>query len=114
MNWKFRRDYRVITVGTTVATSVRHATYLLLLSVELFASFKAIPYTFSYFIIIVILYNCGIHLSSDRFSMSVRQVRTDPVEIGVAILVASSTVAVTCKITRRHNCQRTDDRSLTV
>ena len=38
----------------------------------------------------------------------------DPVEIGVAIPVASSMAAVTCRITRRRNCQRTDDRSLTV
>ena len=62
------------TVETTAATSVHHATYLLLLSVELISSFNVIPYTFSYSIMIVILYNYGIHLSSDRFSMSVRQV----------------------------------------
>ena len=37
-------------VETTAATSVRHATYLLLLSVELLSSFNVIPYTFSYFI----------------------------------------------------------------
>ena len=29
VNWKFRRDYGEITVGTTAATSVRHTTYLL-------------------------------------------------------------------------------------
>ena len=38
----------------------------------------------------------------------------DPVEIGVAVPVASSMVAVTCRITRRRNCQRMDDRSLTI
>ena len=65
----------VITAETTVATLVCRATYLLLLSVELISSFNAaIPYTFSYFIIIIILYNYGIHLSSDRFSRSVHQV----------------------------------------
>ena len=44
----------------------------------------------------------------------VAEVLMDPVEIGVAVPVASSMVAVTCGITRRHNCQRTDDRSLTI
>ena len=56
-------------MGTTAATSVHHATYLLLLSTLLFFQHNTL-----YLIIIIILYNYGIHLSSDQFSMSVRQV----------------------------------------
>ena len=63
----------MIMVETTAATSVHHATYLLLLSVELISSFNVILYTFSYSFISIIPYNYGIHLSSDWFSMSVRQ-----------------------------------------
>ena len=74
VNWKFQHDYGGNQAETTAATSVCHATYLLLLSVELISSFNVIPYTFPYFIIIVILYNYGIHLSSDWFSRSVHQV----------------------------------------
>ena len=73
VNWKFWGDY-----GGNYSGNVGPSHNLLITFISrtllFFQHDTRYPYTFSYFIIIIILYNNGIHLSSDRFSMSVCQV----------------------------------------